>query len=164
MKIKEIIITILLSLIFLSLIGGFIKDYLTTPEPVFYLEENCLYSFDKGILQNFSIHLKNQGEVPGLADVCISSKEFIFMSNSGDLLHQLCFGESKINPKQTELTTYYWVTAKSDENIFNSIETATIKIDVLCRQKIWSLFYRRCGESTKICNYKKEYNSLRKLS
>ncbi len=162
-KTTEIIITAIVTLAIVVLVGGFIKDYLTSPEPVFYLEESCYHNFNKNKEESFSATLRNMGEVSGLATLCVSSKEFVFKTSSGELLHQVCWSESEISPKQTDLKKIYTITAKPDANIFDSVENATIKIDVSCRQKIWSVGTRECESVTNLCKYTKERDYFNKV-
>ena len=56
-KTKEIVITAIVTLAIVVLVGGFIKDYLTSPDPILYPEEHCYYRFEKDKTQSFSIKL-----------------------------------------------------------------------------------------------------------
>lgn len=167
-KIKEIVITAIVTLVIVVLIGSFIKDYLTLPKPIFYLEVSCyedFNDFNKNNFQSFSVaKVTNRGDVAGLAKVCVSSQEFVFKAINGESLHELCWTERDISPKQAELETNYYLEAKPDTNTFSSIENATIKISVSCNQKIWSLVSRSCSEVVKTCRYKKEGDYLRKIT
>ena len=164
-KTKEIVITAIVTLAIVVLVGGYIQDYLTLPEPVFYLENSCYYGFDKNKETSFSITLRNMGEVPALVTSCVSSKEFLFKSSDGEFHHTLCWNEDKVSPKQTELyARTYTIIAKPDANVFNSAENATILFDVSCKQKIWTIGSRKCMGATNICKYTKDNDGFRKMN
>ncbi len=161
---SNILLTAFVTLVITVLIGGFIVAYLASSEPVFYLEESNNYGFNKDKEETLYLNLYNKGDVPGLATLCIYSREFVFVSDTGDFIHQICYNRIKINPKQTDLMTTFQPKVKPDANIFNTIENGTIRIDVTCSQKIWSLLPKDCDSVTKIYKYKKDGDRFNKIT
>ncbi|MDD5615450.1 MAG: hypothetical protein PHH85_04545 [Candidatus Methanoperedens sp.] len=151
----------------IAIIAGLIislsNSYFNSSSPVFYLDDSNNYGFNKDIEETINLNLNNRGNVEGFAILCASSREFVFKSSNNDFVHQICFPESKIYPIQTSLMQSYKLTTKPDANIFNSIQNATILIEVTCNQNIWSLFPKKCDDVTRIYNYKKDGDRLTKI-
>ncbi|MDP2845462.1 MAG: hypothetical protein Q8N79_05230, partial [Candidatus Methanoperedens sp.] len=84
--------------------------------------------------------------------------------NSGDFVHQICYNGIKTNPREAGLMNTFKLTVKPDANIFNSIQNATIKVDVACSQKMWSLFPKDCDGVTYTYNYKKDGDRFNKVT
>lgn len=160
--IKKHAISIVVGIIIL-IIGGFINSYFNSSDPVFYLEDSAFHSFNKDKEDTLTLNLFNKGNVQGSAILCASSKEFIFKSNNNNFINKICFSEYKIPPIQTGLMYPYTLTIKPDANIFNSIQNATIRIDVTCSQKIWDISSKNCDGLTRLYNYKKVGDNLNKI-
>lgn len=148
-KIREAVIT----LVVVVLIGAFIKDYFSQPVPVFYSEDTCPYSIFKCQEISFPINVENRGESFGFTKLCVSSQEFIFKSDTTDFSNKLCYAETELNPKQTGLHATFKSMVKQYDNISESVQNATITVQIPCSQRIWSLISKKCGDVIYSCDY-----------
>ncbi len=151
------------ALVIIILIGGFGVAYFTSPKPVFYLEDSNNNGFNKKKEDTITLNLNNRGNAPGFAILCYYSKEFTFKTDNGDFVHYFCFKETK-DPIQSGSIKPYSLTVKSDEYIFYYLQNASIRVEVVCNQKIWSLVPKKCNSVSQIYQYEKDGDRFNKIT
>lgn len=151
------------ALVIIILIGGFGVAYFTSPKPVFYLEDSNNYGFNKNKEDTHTFNLNNRGNAPGFAILCYFSKEFALKTDNGDFVHYYCFKETK-DPIQAGSTQPYTLTIKPEEYIFGYLQNATIRVEVICNQKIWSLIPKKCDSVSQTYQYEKDGDRFNKIT
>ena len=161
-KTKDIIVGAVVTLLIVTLLGGFIISYLSSSPAILFSTEGCdSYFEDKETNYNFQV--QNRAENIGLAQVCYHSDE-IFFKQDGNLVHDYCFPEAKVKPKSSDLISIFSPQILPHKSELQDGDNATIKISVECSQKIWSLLRRNCDNLFFECNYKKQGSSYRLVS
>ena len=100
-KTQEIIFGAIITLLIVTLVGGFIVSYLTSIKPILFSEKKC-DSYIGGSIEEYDFKLQNRAENIGLAKVCFSVDNAYFEDND-ELVQDYCFIELEINPKSSEL-------------------------------------------------------------
>lgn len=149
------------ALVIIILIGGFTAAYFTSPKPVFYLEDSNNYGFNKDKEETITLNLNNKGNASGLAILCYVSKEIALKNDNGDFVHYYCFKETK-DPIQSGSIKPYTLTVKPEEYIFYYQQNASIRVEIVCNQKIWSLIPKKCDSVSQIYQYEKDGDSFKK--
>ncbi|MFZ2410867.1 MAG: hypothetical protein WAW23_04780 [Candidatus Methanoperedens sp.] len=150
-------------LVIIILLVAFTAVYFTSPKPVFNLEDKNNNGFNKNSEDTITLDLNNKGTAPGFAILCYYSKEFAFKTDNGDFVHYSCFKETK-DPIQSGSIKPYTLTVKPEEYIFYYLQNASIRVEVICNQKIWSLLPKKCDSVTQIYQYEKDGDRFNKIT
>ena len=156
-KTQEIITIAIVTLLIVTLLGGFIISYLTSSSPILYSDTRC-DSYLSGPESDYDFGLRNMAENTALATICFNVDN-AFFKNNDDLVHDYCYGESKISPKSSDLTHHFTPRLILSGSDLKDGDNMTINIFAKCNQKIWSFASRPCEGLSYKCIYKKRYDA-----